>query len=104
MSKAYLFFFFTLGGVKSFFSEQRECYVLKPAASPEQFANTLVVCFTFLEQIQDFKNINWMNVIQRTSGLFAHPGALFSLPLPQHVDSGHRSQSSLTSLSGQQGS
>lgn len=45
-----------------------------------------------------------IHVIQRTSGLFAHPGALFSLPLPQHVDSGHRSQSSLTSLSGQQGS
>lgn len=71
MSKAYLFFFFTLGGVKSFFSGQRECCVLKPAASLEQFAKTLVVCFTFLEQIQDFKNINWMNVIQRTSGLFA---------------------------------
>lgn len=71
MSKAYLFFFFTLGGVKIFFSGHRECCVLKLAASPEQFAKALVVCSTFLEQIQDLKDINWMNVILRTSGLFA---------------------------------
>ena len=86
MSKAYLFFFFTLGGVKIFFSGQRECCVLKPAASPERFANTLVVCFTFLEQIQDFKNTNWIhpiNVIHSCHPFMSFREHLGSLRIPE---------------------